>query len=101
MERARLKADIAFEMFDILGVPFFCWHDADLRPDQGNFKDNLSTLNEITDYIGSKMNQTAKIVMGTANMFSHRRWMAGASTNRSRCFCFCRGNCKVLYGCYT
>jgi len=82
MERARLKADIAFEMFDILGVPFFCWHDADLRPDQGNFKDNLSTLNEITDYIGSKMNSDSpKLLWGTANMFSHRRWMAGASTN--------------------
>ena len=83
MERARLKADVAFEMLNILGAPFFCWHDVDLRPDQGNFKDNLATLNEITDYIGSKMNPKGpKLLWGTANMFSHRRWMAGASINR-------------------
>jgi len=79
---AQLKADVAFEMFQILGVPYFCWHDADIRPDQGNFADNLTTLNEISDYIADKMRDTGlKNLWGTANMFSHRRWMAGASTN--------------------
>jgi xylose isomerase len=82
MGRAKLKADVAFEMFDILNVPFFCWHDADLRPEQGNYADNLSTLNEITDYIGEKMQASrTRLLWGTANMFSHRRWMAGAATN--------------------
>ncbi|WP_439523949.1 xylose isomerase [Marivita sp.] len=82
MGRAKMKADVAFEMFDILNVPFFCWHDLDLRPDQGDFAGNLSTLNEITDYIGEKMDGSGtKLLWGTANMFSHRRWMAGASTN--------------------
>ncbi len=82
MGRAKMKADVAFEMFDILNVPFFCWHDLDLRPDQGDFAGNLSTLNEITDYIGEKMESSkTKLLWGTANMFSHRRWMAGASTN--------------------
>ena len=82
MGRAKMKADVAFEMFDLLNVPFFCWHDADIRPEQGNFADNLSTLNEITDYIGEKMEGSKTgLLWGTANMFSHRRWMAGASTN--------------------
>jgi xylose isomerase len=82
MGRARLKADVAFEMFDILGQPFFCWHDADIRPEQGNFADNLATLDEITDYIGEKMqSRKTKLLWGTANMFSDRRWMSGASTN--------------------
>ncbi len=82
MGRARMKADIAFEMFEILGQPYFCWHDADIRPEQGNFADNLRTLEEITDYIGNKMTSVGtKLLWGTANMFSHRRWMAGASTN--------------------
>lgn len=82
MGRAKLKADIAFEMFELLGQPFFCWHDADIRPEQGNFADNLRTLEEITDYIGEKMQDVGtKLLWGTANMFSHRRWMAGASTN--------------------
>jgi len=82
MGRARMKADIAFEMFEILGQPFFCWHDADIRPEQGNFSDNLRTLEEITDYIAEKMQISGtRLLWGTANMFSHRRWMAGASTN--------------------
>ena len=82
MENACLKADIAFDMFALLGQPYFCFHDADIRPDQGNFADNLASLNEITDYIGAKMQAGGpKLLWGTANMFSHRRWMAGASTN--------------------
>lgn len=82
MGRAKMKADVAFEMFDLLGVPFYCWHDADLRPEQGDYAKNLSTLEEITDYIGEKQAASkAKLLWGTANMFSHRRWMGGASTN--------------------
>jgi len=82
MGRAKMKADVAFEMFDILDAPFFCWHDADIRPEQGNYADNLATLNEITDYIGEKMKSSrTRLLWGTANMFSHRRWMSGASTN--------------------
>ncbi|SLN64251.1 Xylose isomerase [Aquimixticola soesokkakensis] len=82
MGRAKMKADLAFEMFDILGVPFFCWHDADLRPDQGNFADNLSTLDEMSDHIlGLMESRKTRCLWGTANMFSHRRWMSGASTN--------------------
>jgi xylose isomerase len=82
MANARLKADVAFEMFEILGTPFYCWHDADLRPDQNDYAGNLATLNEITDYLGEKMaGSKAKLLWGTANMFSHRRWLGGASTN--------------------
>ena len=82
MKRAQLKADAAFEMFNILGIPYFCWHDADIRPETGNFDTNRSTLDEITDYFYEKMQSTGtKLLWGTANMFTHRRWMSGASTN--------------------
>ena len=82
MERAKIKADVAFEMFERLNVPYFCWHDADVRSETGRFETNLSTLNEMTDYFGEKMQQTGtKLLWGTANMFTHRRWMSGASTN--------------------
>ncbi|QEW21046.1 Xylose isomerase [Marinibacterium anthonyi] len=82
MSRARMKADVAFEMFDILNAPFFCWHDADIRPEQGDFARNFATLEEITDYIGEKMEASrTRLLWGTANMFSHRRWMSGAATN--------------------
>ena len=82
MDRAKLKADTAFEMFRILGVPYFCFHDADVRPEAGNYAENTSRLDEITDYFATKMESTGtKLLWGTANMFSHRRYMSGASTN--------------------
>ena len=82
MENAFKKADAAFDLFRVLDAPYFCWHDVDLRPDQGNFADNLATLDQITDYLGEKMAQSkTKLLWGTANMFSDRRWMSGASTN--------------------
>ena len=82
MGRARQKADAAFELFEILNLPYFCWHDADIRPERGNFADNLAALNAMTDYIGEKMQASGvKLLWGTANLFTHRRWMAGAATN--------------------
>lgn len=82
MERAKIKADAAFDMFDILGQPYFCWHDADIRPEGDSFADSLSNLEEIIDYFGEKMaTRDVKLLWGTANMFSHRRWMGGAATN--------------------
>ena len=82
MEAAKLKADSAFEMFRILGAPFFCWHDLDIRPEGANFAESRARLEEIVDYIGGKMEETGvRCLWGTANMFTHRRWMAGAATN--------------------
>jgi len=82
MEHARLKADVAFEMFRILGVPYFCFHDADVRPEGESFAENTARLEEITDLFGEKMDASGmKLLWGTANLFSHRRFMGGAATN--------------------
>lgn len=82
MGRAKMKADVAFEMFDLLQAPFFCWHDADVRPEGDSLTESISRLDEITDYFLAKMEgRDIGLLWGTANMFSHRRWMAGASTN--------------------
>ena len=82
MDRAKLKADVAFELFDILDAPFFCFHDADVRPEGNTFAESLSNLNEIVDYFEEKMaSSSTKLLWGTANMFSNRRFMSGASTN--------------------
>lgn len=79
---AKLKADVAFEMFDILGAPYFCFHDADVRPEGADFAENTRNLEEIVDYIGAKMSGSkTKLLWGTANLFSHRRFMSGAATN--------------------
>ena len=82
MGLAKLKADAAFEMFDILGVPFFCFHDADVRPEGQNFSENTRNLEEIVEYFAGKMETSeTKLLWGTANLFSHRRFMSGAATN--------------------
>jgi len=82
MELAKLKADVAFEMFDILGIPFFCWHDADIRPEGSDFKASRRNFEEMVDYLSSKMeNSKTQLLWGTANLFSHRRFMSGAATN--------------------
>jgi len=82
MDDAKLKADVAFEMFSALGVPYFCFHDADVRPEGNSFQENTRNLEEITDYFAQKMSDTGvKLLWGTANLFSHKRFMSGGATN--------------------
>ena len=82
MDLARMKANVAFEMFDILGQPYYCFHDADIRPEGANFAESTRNLEEIVDYLGEKMAAGGpKLLWGTANLFSHRRFMSGAATN--------------------
>ncbi|PLW75743.1 xylose isomerase [Cohaesibacter celericrescens] len=82
MSKAKLKADVAFELFDLLGAPYFCFHDADVRPEGKNFAESLANLNEIVDYFEEKIAASdTKLLWGTANLFSNRRFMSGASTN--------------------
>ncbi|WP_159588535.1 xylose isomerase [Chelativorans xinjiangense] len=82
MEKAKLKADVAFEMFQILGVPFFTFHDHDVRPEGETYSESVSRLNEMADYLEQKIeNGGPKLLWGTANLFSNRRFMAGAATN--------------------
>ncbi|MCL7998886.1 xylose isomerase [Brucella sp. 21LCYQ03] len=82
MEAAKLKADVAFEFFSLLGAPFYCFHDADVRPEGNNFAENTKNLEAIVDIFEQKQAETGiKLLWGTANLFSHRRYMSGAATN--------------------
>lgn len=82
MEHAKLKADVAFELFSLLGVPYYCFHDADVRPEGATFTESAKRLDDIADHFEGKMKQTGvKLLWGTANLFSNRRFMSGAATN--------------------
>ena len=82
MDAAKLKADVAFELFDLLGVPYFCFHDADVRPEGESFSESKKRLGAIGDIFEQKIAETGvKLLWGTANLFSNRRFMAGAATN--------------------
>ena len=82
MVAARQKMDAAFEFFTKLGVPFFCFHDVDIAPPGATFAESASNLEEMVSYAEKKMSETGKKVLwGTANLFSHPRYAAGAATN--------------------
>lgn len=82
MEQARLKSDVAFEMFQILGMPFFTFHDRDIAPEGRTLAESNANVNAIADVFETKMADTGiGLLWGTANMFSNRRYMSGAATN--------------------
>ena len=82
MAAARQKADVAFEMFSLLGVPFFTFHDRDVVPEGAGLADFSRNLQEMTEYFQERMLATGvKLLWGTANLFSHPRYMSGAATN--------------------
>ncbi len=82
MEAAQLKAEVAFEMFAILGVPFFCFHDRDVAPEGATLAESNRNLREICAILARKIDETGvRLLWGTANLFSNRRYMAGAATN--------------------
>ena len=79
---ARGKLDAAFEFLVKLGVPFFCFHDRDVAPEGGTFAETQAHLDEVVELIEGHMARTGvKLLWGTANLFSHPRYAAGAATN--------------------
>jgi xylose isomerase len=82
MEHAKLKADVAFELFDLLDVPFFCFHDRDIAPEGETLAESNRNVRQIAEVFARKMETSrTKLLWGTANLFSNRRFMSGAATN--------------------
>lgn len=82
LDAAREKMDAAFEFFTKLGVPFFCFHDVDIAPIGETFSESARHLELMVDYAEKKIAETGvSLLWGTANLFSHPRYAAGAATN--------------------
>jgi xylose isomerase len=82
MEAAKAKADVAFEFMSKLGLPFYCWHDRDVAPEGATPQESVSNFKAMVDVLAKKQEETGiKLLWGTANGFSHRRFMSGAGTN--------------------
>jgi len=80
--RAKNKMDAAFEFITKLGAPYYCFHDADLIEEGSSRSESAQRLELITDYAKEKMAASGvKLLWGTSNLFSHPRYMNGASTN--------------------
>jgi xylose isomerase len=82
VERAKDKADAAFEFITKLGLPYYCFHDVDAVDYINDVNINDKRLQAITSYLGEKQKASGvKLLWGTANLFSNRRYMNGAATN--------------------
>ena len=82
MQRAEHRVEAAFEFISKLGLPFFTFHDRDVAPEGSSLQESHRNLQHIAEKLAAHMQRTGiKLLWGTANLFSHRRYMAGAATN--------------------
>jgi xylose isomerase len=81
-QAAQDKADAAFDLFRVLDLPFYTFHDRDVTPEGGSLRDSIANLHRISDYLAKKMESSkTRLLWGTANLFTHPRFMSGAATN--------------------
>ncbi len=98
MLAARAKLDAAFEFIAKLGVPFFCFHDRDIAPEGRTFAETKANLDAMIDEAAAHMDRTGiRLLWGTANLFSHPRYAAGAATNPDpEVFAYAAAQVKVI-----
>jgi xylose isomerase len=79
---AERKAAAAFELFATLGVPFYTFHDRDVAPEAATLAATNAALDRMVEHLAAHQQRTGvRLLWGTANLFSHRRYAAGAATN--------------------
>jgi len=79
---AHQKLDAAFDFFQRLTIPYWCFHDRDVAPEGATLAESNRILDGLLESAGRKMQDTGvKLLWGTANLFSHPRYMSGAATN--------------------
>ena len=82
LANAKAKADIAFEFFYKMNVPFYAFHDVDVAPEGNSIQEYISNLSMMTDILLQKQQETGvNLLWGTANCFTNPRYAAGAATN--------------------
>ena len=82
MELAKVKAEAAFDFFSALGAPYYCFHDRDVAPEGATLRESHENFARMVDVLGEHQQRTGmKLLWGTANLFSHRRFMSGAASN--------------------
>ncbi|MDR0658171.1 MAG: xylose isomerase [Mediterranea sp.] len=82
MQAAKDKMDAGFEFMQKTGIGYYCFHDVDLVDEADSIEQYEADLKEIVAYAKQKQAETGiKLLWGTANVFSHKRYMNGAATN--------------------
>lgn len=84
MTQAKNRVDAFFELLVKLDAPYFCFHDVDIAPEGDSLEEFFDNLDEITDYIKTKMDSTGiKLLWNTANLFTHPRFVNGGATSNN------------------
>ena len=79
---AQLKLDNAFDFFERLTIPYWCFHDRDVAPEGASLRESNANLDAVLERAARKMEASGvRLLWGTANLFSHPRYMSGAATN--------------------
>ncbi len=82
VQAAKNKVDAGFELMQKLGIGYYCFHDVDLVAEADTIEEYEKNLKEVVAYLKKKQAETGiKLLWGTANVFGHKRYMNGASTN--------------------
>ena len=82
LDNAKRRVEVAFEFMEKLGAPFYCFHDRDVAPEGSSLKETNSNLDAIVKCLKEGQEQTGiQLLWGTANLFSHPRFMHGAATS--------------------
>jgi xylose isomerase len=82
LQLAERKAEESFDFFSKLGAPYYCFHDRDVAPEGDTPQESHNNFLHMVDKLGQHQERTGlKLLWGTANLFSHRRFMAGAASN--------------------
>lgn len=82
VDNAKKRVEVAFEFMNKLGVPYFAFHDRDIAPEGINLQESNKNLDAVVEVIKQQMDKTGiKLLWGTANLFSNRRFMHGAATS--------------------
>lgn len=97
LQGAKQKAEIAFEFFQKLGIPYYCFHDVDVAPEGNNFKEYQHNFNTIVDILEQKQAETGvKIIMGYGELLYQSSLYVGCF-NQSESGSLCLGGSTSLY----
>jgi xylose isomerase len=82
VENAVNRARVAFEFFEKLGAPFYCFHDRDIAPEGATLAESNKNLDAVVNVLKEQQQRSGvKLLWGTANLFSNPRFMHGAATS--------------------
>jgi xylose isomerase len=82
VENAIGRVEVAFEFIEKLGAPYYCFHDRDVSPEGSSLSEANDNLDRVADALWDAQQRTGiQLLWGTANLFSHPRYLHGAATS--------------------